>query len=81
MNATTPCYYECGICNHYHPANWDGDCRDDENRLTFDQIEAKHGPDGWDEVPMPDTGEPIIGKGFFHSVGRPGNKSPRSNCR
>lgn len=25
--------YECGICGCYHPADWDGDCRDDSNRF------------------------------------------------
>ncbi len=24
--------YECGFCGCYHPWDWDGDCRDDENR-------------------------------------------------
>ena len=26
--------YECGICSHCHPWNWDGDCRDDKNRYA-----------------------------------------------
>lgn len=26
-------FYECGICDCYHPWEWDGDCRDDANRL------------------------------------------------
>ena len=25
--------YECGICSCYHPWDWDGDCREDENRF------------------------------------------------
>ncbi len=25
--------YECGICDCYHPWNWDGDCREDKNRF------------------------------------------------
>lgn len=25
--------YECGICDCYHPWDWNGDCRDDENRF------------------------------------------------
>jgi len=24
--------YECGICGAYHPWEFDGDCRDDDNR-------------------------------------------------
>jgi hypothetical protein len=42
--------YACGICDHYHPADWDGDCRDDANRISD--------PNGWgEEVPMPGTEE------------------------
>lgn len=26
--------YECGICNCYHPWDWNGDCRNDENRIN-----------------------------------------------
>jgi len=29
-------YYECGICDHLHPWDWSGDCRDDRNRFTND---------------------------------------------
>ncbi len=46
-------FYDCGICGAYHPANWDGDCRDDANRFAPDQLDAKYGEDGWEEVPMP----------------------------
>jgi len=59
-------FYECGICGHYHPIEWDGDCRDDTNRFSGNQLDDKFGQDGWEEVPMPDTGEPSIGKGFDH---------------
>lgn len=31
-------YYECGICDCIHPWNWDGDCRDDANRLSLEQL-------------------------------------------
>ncbi len=31
-------YYECGICEHLHLWDWDGDCRDDANRFASDQI-------------------------------------------
>ena len=38
---TTPKkFYECDICGHIHPWSWDGDCRDDDNRFTFDILEA-----------------------------------------
>lgn len=49
-----PSYYECGICGHYHPLEWNGDCRDDSNRFTQDELTEKHGMD-WTEVPMPGT--------------------------
>ena len=26
--------YECGICGSYHPWDFDGDCRDNANRIT-----------------------------------------------
>lgn len=36
--------YECGICSCLHPWNFNGDCRDDDNRYgdTLDYVE-KHG--------------------------------------
>ncbi len=43
-----PVYYECGICDHFHPWHWDGDCRDDANRLTYDQLDERHGQDGYE---------------------------------
>jgi hypothetical protein len=46
-------YYECGICGCYHPANWNRDCRDDENRFNVEELDAMHGAAGWREVPMP----------------------------
>jgi hypothetical protein len=52
-----PQYYQCGICEHYHPVRWDGDCRDDSNRYAPDEIDAKHGRYGWTEVAMPGTEE------------------------
>jgi hypothetical protein len=33
-------FYECGICGCLHPWKWDSDCRDDLNRLSWDQIPA-----------------------------------------
>ncbi len=33
--------YECGICGHCHPWNWNGDCRDDDNRFQ-DYEYAEH---------------------------------------
>lgn len=48
-----PQFYFCGICGEWHPAGSDGDCRDDANRFTYDQLDAKYGVGGWAEVNMP----------------------------
>lgn len=59
MDGTTlydrPTYYACGICEAYHPADWNGDCRDDNNRFWPDQLDARHGEHGWEEIDMPGT--------------------------
>jgi len=31
-------FYECGICDCIHPWLWNGDCRDDANRLSLDEL-------------------------------------------
>ena len=68
-----PSFYECGICGHMHPASWDGDCRDDNNRFTIMELEETFGDiieewdankplkTGWNEVPMPGSEENIEG--------------------
>lgn len=48
----TPVYYECGICGQLHPWDWNADCRDDANRFTFDELDAKYGPYGYDTRTM-----------------------------
>ena len=45
-------FYECGICGAMHALHWDGDCRQDDARLSVEDIEARHGDD-WIEVSMP----------------------------
>jgi hypothetical protein len=52
-NPTPPTFYECGCCGHMHPANWDGDCRDDANRFTNDQLDTMYGYGVWAEVLTP----------------------------
>lgn len=49
-----PSYYECGICGHLHPTNWNGDCRQDSARFTAEHLDEKYGPEGWTETDMPD---------------------------
>jgi len=51
-----PQFYECGICGALHPANWNGDCRDDANRFHTEQLDAKYGESNWEEVETPETG-------------------------
>jgi len=41
-------FYECGCCGAYHPAAWNGDCRDDDNRFMPEDL-----PEGWIEVSQP----------------------------
>lgn len=50
-------YYRCGICDNYHMAEWDGDCREKGAALQIEQITEKHGENGWKEVPMPGSDE------------------------
>ena len=47
-----PTFYDCGICGHLHPVIWDGDCRDDNNRYSVDELDSEFGAFGWDEVSM-----------------------------
>lgn len=49
--------YQCGICDHWHRAAWDGDCREDAERFDNDQVNDFFGNEGsgWVEVPMPGT--------------------------
>ena len=46
-------FYHCGICECFHPAGWNGDCRDDANRFHPDQLDELHGGAGWREVEQP----------------------------
>lgn len=48
--ATLPRYYDCGICGAMHSADWHGDCRQDSARFTAEQLDAKHGAGGWQEI-------------------------------
>jgi hypothetical protein len=48
-----PQFYACGICGAYHPATWDGDCRQDAFRFMSEELDEKYGSHGWEEVEMP----------------------------
>ena len=45
-------FYDCGICGHVHPCRWSGDCRDDSNRFTDDELDQKYGAANWQLVDM-----------------------------
>jgi len=47
---TKPMFYDCGCCGAYHPADYDGDCREDPMRYLGDDLDTLYGPDGWVEV-------------------------------
>ena len=32
-------FIECGCCGHFHPIEFQGDCRDDSNRFNFMDLE------------------------------------------
>jgi hypothetical protein len=49
--------YECGICDHYHPWDFKGDCRDDSNRYGSPEEYAermKYNPDLVEVLSMQD---------------------------
>ncbi len=52
-----PTFSECGCCGHFHPIGFTGDCRDDANRFTAEQLTARYGEDGWDylDIDHPDN--------------------------
>ena len=45
--------YECGICEAYHPWDWIGDCRENDNRLDVPQPNDEVYT--WDERIQADT--------------------------
>jgi len=48
-----PQFYECGCCDCYHPIDWDGDCRDDDNRFAADELDEKFGgSQNWELVEL-----------------------------
>jgi hypothetical protein len=53
-------FYECDICGHIHHWDWNGDCRDDANRFTLEQIEKQYG-DKFELLTMDDRLDADIG--------------------
>lgn len=52
MTMTKPKFYACEICGYAHPWNWNGDCRDNANRWSDDELDAKFGCDGYELATM-----------------------------
>ena len=48
-------FYACDICGGLHHLSHDEDCRDDESRFGFGDLNDAFGPLGWAEVPAPDS--------------------------
>ena len=42
-------YYECGICEHLHAWAFLGDCRQDDERLTLDEVPLNAEIFTWEE--------------------------------
>ena len=43
-------YEECGQCGGFHRIGYMGDCRNNDERFTADQLDDIHGPMGWDYI-------------------------------
>ncbi len=48
IEETPPVFEECGQCGHYHQEGFTGDCRDDSERFTCEQLDDQYGPNGWE---------------------------------
>ena len=47
-------YYECGICDCIHPWDFVGDCRDDQNRLSYDNLSDDAHVYSWEDRQIAD---------------------------
>lgn len=54
--ATRHAYYECGICDHWHAVDFNGDCRADDARFTAEDLDSLHGLNAWDIVAIDEDG-------------------------
>lgn len=50
-------FYECGICECLHPAWFNGDCREDNNRFFVDELDEVLGAENWAAVSMSEADE------------------------
>lgn len=51
-------YYECGICDHYHALDFNGDCRADDARFTAADLDSLHGAHEWEIVSVDGCADP-----------------------
>lgn len=51
-----PVFIECGQCGGWHSRNLPGsiDCRDDRHRFAIDELDARYGAFGWEEIGLDD---------------------------
>lgn len=54
--ATRAAYYACGICDHYHAVDFNGDCSADDARYTGEDLDNLHGLNEWDIVSVDQDG-------------------------
>lgn len=45
-----PKYFQCGCCEQMHSVNFFGDCRNNEERFNPEDLDVRHGRDGWEET-------------------------------
>lgn len=38
---------ECGCCEHFHHEDYEGECRNNDERLTAAQLDSHFGSSGW----------------------------------
>ncbi len=49
LTTSPPVFVDCGSCGHYHRTEYAGDCRDDAERFTADDLDERYGENGWAE--------------------------------
>lgn len=42
-------FYECGICDHLHRWEFNGDCREDAQRFCYEDLADSAEVAGWDD--------------------------------
>lgn len=55
-----PTFEECGCCGHYHRPDYFGDCRNDAQRFSANDLDDKFGPNGWMPVDLHNRGEAFL---------------------